>query len=151
MVSDEEGQKLVFVDQDAEVVDEGLAVEEVVRGDQEVPRERPVEPNNFVIFHENIIGFWIELPEPGQVVHPVDRVANVDDLGETFYLNAEGLKCDFVRERATYSMKAFALTVNIRSRGPPRMMRTKPPIMSQVNKPRITQFRHLKDNNELKL
>ena len=151
MVSDEEGQKLVFVDQDAEVVDEGLAVEEVVRGDQEVPRERPVEPNNFVIFHENIIGFWIELPEPGQVVHPVDRVANVDDLGETFHLDAEGLKCDFVWKRPTYSIIGFMLTVSIRSRGPPLMMRTNPPIISQVNKPRITQFRHLKDNNELKL
>ena len=84
-------------------------------------------------------------------MHPVDRIANVDDLGETFHLDAEGLKCNFVRERATYSIIAIILTVSIRSRGPPRMMRTKPPIMSQVNKPRITQFRHLQDNKELKL
>ena len=59
MVSDEEGQELVLVDQDAEVVDEGLAVEEVVGGDQEVPRERPVEPDNFIRYFENNSAFLI--------------------------------------------------------------------------------------------
>ena len=50
---------------------ETLAVEEVVRGDQEVPGERS---------------------EPGQAMHPVDCVADRDDLRKAFHLHENGLE-----------------------------------------------------------
>lgn len=55
------------INDDTEVVDKVLAVEEVVGGQQEVPRQRT---------------------EPGQPVHPIYRVAYIDDFLEAFHLHA---------------------------------------------------------------
>ena len=66
VVSHEEGQELVGVDQHAEVFDQRLPEEEVVGRDQEEPRQGP---------------------EPWQIVHPVNRVSDVDDLCVTLDLN----------------------------------------------------------------
>ena len=61
MVLDQHRQEVHLVDYNSKLLYQRLSVEEVVRSNQKVPRERS---------------------EPGQVVHLVDGVANVDDLGE---------------------------------------------------------------------
>ena len=66
---DKKGKEVDTVDYDTKVLHKGLAVEEIVRCDEEVPGHRP---------------------EPGKVVHLVDSIPNVDYLGETLivkYLN----------------------------------------------------------------
>lgn len=70
MVGDEEAQILQPIDHHAKVVDQILAVEEVVRGEQKVPREAA---------------------EPGQTVDAVHLVANRDDLLEAFHLDEQRL------------------------------------------------------------
>ncbi len=71
VVADEKREALGAADQDPEVVHHGLAVEEIVGSDEEVPGKRS---------------------KPGQIVDLVDGVANVDDLGEALDLDAERLK-----------------------------------------------------------
>ena len=61
MILDQEWEEVHLVDYNSKLLYQRLSVEKVVRSNQKVPRERS---------------------EPGQVVHLVDGVANVDDLGE---------------------------------------------------------------------
>ena len=62
VVFDEDGEEVDPVDDDPELLHESLSVEEVVGGDEEIPGEGP---------------------EPGQIVHLVNCVADVDDLRKT--------------------------------------------------------------------
>ena len=62
MVSDKEGEEVNIVDENTKLFYKGLSIEEVVGGDQKIPGERS---------------------EPGEVVHLVDSIANVDDLSKT--------------------------------------------------------------------
>ena len=62
MILDEDGKEVHPVDDHPELLNKCLTVEEVVGGDKEIPRERP---------------------EPGQVIHLVNRVPDVDNLRET--------------------------------------------------------------------
>ena len=59
MILDKDGEEVNPVDDHPELLYEGLAVEEIVGGDEKVPGEGP---------------------EPGQVVHLVHRIPNVNDL-----------------------------------------------------------------------
>ena len=61
MVLDQHRQEVHLVDYNSKLLHQRLSVKEVVRSNEKVPRERS---------------------EPGQVVHLVDGVADVDDLGE---------------------------------------------------------------------
>lgn len=74
VVGDEEPQRLDPVEQHAEVVEEILAVEEVVWCKKEVPGEAA---------------------EPGQAVDSIDLIADRDDFLETFDLDRESLKHEF--------------------------------------------------------
>ena len=62
MVSDKEREEVHIVDENTKLFHKGLSIEEVVGGDQKIPGERP---------------------EPWEVVHLVDSIANVDDLSKT--------------------------------------------------------------------
>ena len=62
VILDEHGEEVHPVDDHTELLYQGLAVEEVVGGNEEIPGEGP---------------------EPGQVVHLVHCVSNVDNLRET--------------------------------------------------------------------
>lgn len=70
MVSDEESQCLNSVEQDSEVIEEIFPVEEVVRCQQEVPRQTS---------------------EPRQAVNSVHLIADGDDFLETLHLNRKCL------------------------------------------------------------
>lgn len=54
------------IDNNTEVVNEVLSIEKVVGSEQEVPGQRA---------------------EPGQAMHPVHRIADVDDLFKTLHLD----------------------------------------------------------------
>lgn len=71
MVGDEKAKGLDAIEQNSEVVEEILAVEEVVGSEKKVPGETA---------------------EPWQAVDSVHLVANRDDFLETFHLNGESLK-----------------------------------------------------------
>ena len=59
MILDKDGEEVNPVDDHPELLHEGLAVEEIVGGDEKVPGEGT---------------------EPGKVVHLVHRISNVNDL-----------------------------------------------------------------------
>ena len=70
VVFDEDGEEVDPVDDDPELLHESLPVEEVVGGDEEIPGEGP---------------------EPGKIVHLINRVADVDDLRKTLQTFKFGL------------------------------------------------------------
>ena len=95
MVLDQDRQEIHLVDNNSKLLHQRLSVEEVVRSNKEVPRERS---------------------EPGQVVHLVDGVANIDDLGEA-------LNITFLVENiwliSTPPLTCTKKVVNMRASGPP--------------------------------
>ena len=66
MILDEHGEEVHSVDDHPELLYQGLAVEEVVGGDEEIPGEGT---------------------EPGQVVHLVHCISDVDNLRETLKID----------------------------------------------------------------
>ena len=77
MILDEHGEEVHPVDDHPELLYQGLAVEEVVGGNEEIPGEGP---------------------EPGQVVHLVHCVSDVDNLRETLKIDLTFMFFDFFSE-----------------------------------------------------
>jgi len=85
VVSDKEREEVHIVDENTKLFHKGLSIEEVVGGDQKIPGERS---------------------EPGEVVHLVDSIANVDDLSKTLNLNQK--YCDHQSQGSTIYNQADA-------------------------------------------
>lgn len=71
MIGDEKPQSLHFVEHDAKIVEQILAIEKVVWCQQEIPRKAT---------------------EPWQTVNAVDLIANSDDFLKAFHLHRQRLK-----------------------------------------------------------
>lgn len=91
MVCDEKPQRFHLVEHNAKVVEEILAIKEVVRCQQEVPRETA---------------------EPWQAVNAVDLIANRNDFLKTLDLHGQGLFCERVNEL----IKKKMFTIFVRSK-----------------------------------